>query len=337
MFYKIDLNENGIKLSDQEIKDITFKEVNIDESKIEEFLRHNIEIIFDESQNETLLIVGQQVVNKERGRSDLVAIDSNGSIVLIEIKRDMSDIKNRTERFEMQAIRYAANFAKINSQEELVEKIFSKYINKYKNEYDLSKLTSDELGRRILKKFLEENNATKTFNKQQRIILIASSFDPQTLSSVSWLIYNKVDISCIAISPKKIEENSFFIDVIKILPPDKIEDYYIEVNDNNNGEKLSVERSIKKANLPKVQNMLEWKIIEIGDEVYLKKYEDQVAKIKNSSEVNYNDNSLRFNEWGQRITGWSAINIYEWTIHKKTQKTLDELRREYINKNIDES
>jgi hypothetical protein len=35
-----------------------------------------------------LLIVGQQVINKEGGRSDLVAVDGEGNVVLIELKRD---------------------------------------------------------------------------------------------------------------------------------------------------------------------------------------------------------------------------------------------------------
>jgi len=94
MLIPISIEENNIDTSDTEISNSTFKDLKLKEEHIEEFLRKNIEVIFGEE--ESLLIVGQQVSNKEKGRSDLTAIDENGNIVLIEIKRDIDDIK--TER-----------------------------------------------------------------------------------------------------------------------------------------------------------------------------------------------------------------------------------------------
>ncbi|MFO8066930.1 MAG: hypothetical protein R6U11_05040, partial [Bacteroidales bacterium] len=61
--------------------------------------------------------IGSQVTNSEKGRSDLTAIDDNGNLVLIEIKRDIEDIKARKEELEFQAIRYAAGYAKIKTPE----------------------------------------------------------------------------------------------------------------------------------------------------------------------------------------------------------------------------
>jgi RecB family endonuclease NucS len=96
--------------------DITVKtedsDLRITEVDIEEFVRLHISLIFPD---ETLQIVGQQVINKEGGRSDLVAIDREGNIVLIELKRDQKDIIFRKEAFEFQAIRYAANYALIKA------------------------------------------------------------------------------------------------------------------------------------------------------------------------------------------------------------------------------
>ena len=56
------------------------------ENDIEEILRDSIDMICDEE--ESMLIVGRQVRNEKNGRSDLTAVDNNGNIVLIEIKRD---------------------------------------------------------------------------------------------------------------------------------------------------------------------------------------------------------------------------------------------------------
>lgn len=49
------------------------------EKDIETLLRQNIEIITGEE--DSLLIIGEQVKNKENARSDLTAIDQNGNIV----------------------------------------------------------------------------------------------------------------------------------------------------------------------------------------------------------------------------------------------------------------
>lgn len=134
------------------------------EEHVGEFLRLNIEVIFED---ETLLVVGKQVSNKENGRSDLTAVDQNGNLVLIEIKRDVKDIKQRKEAFEFQATRYAASYAKIKTIDDLVDKIFISYIEKYRDEFELGDLTSYEKATRILNDFLEKNNAIKTFNFNQ--------------------------------------------------------------------------------------------------------------------------------------------------------------------------
>jgi len=105
----INIDKNKISLDENEdIKQISLKELNLKENDLEEFLRKNIDLLFEE---EDILIIGQQVKNKENGRSDLIAIDGEGNLVLIEIKRDKEDIIHRKEPFEFQAIRYAANLA----------------------------------------------------------------------------------------------------------------------------------------------------------------------------------------------------------------------------------
>jgi len=68
------------------IESVTFSELNVIESDVEEILRNSIDMLCDEE--ESILIVGRQGKNEENGRSELTAIDSNGNIVLIGIKRD---------------------------------------------------------------------------------------------------------------------------------------------------------------------------------------------------------------------------------------------------------
>jgi RecB family endonuclease NucS len=74
---------------------VAFSELGMQENDIEEILRCSIDILCDEE--ESMLIVGRQVQNEKVARSDLTAVDNNGNIVLIEIKRDRKDIENRKE------------------------------------------------------------------------------------------------------------------------------------------------------------------------------------------------------------------------------------------------
>ena len=105
------------KKAAEEITPATFSELEMTEAHMEEIIASNLEMISDE---ESLLIIGKQVKNAANGRRDLTAVDHNGNIVLIEIKRDKTDIINRKETFESQAIRYAASYATIKTIEDAV-------------------------------------------------------------------------------------------------------------------------------------------------------------------------------------------------------------------------
>ncbi len=60
------------------------------------------------SSNNEVLIVSQQPIASNRKRADLLGVHRDGSLVVIEIKRDAEDASHRTESMEFQALRYAA-------------------------------------------------------------------------------------------------------------------------------------------------------------------------------------------------------------------------------------
>lgn len=196
------------------IEAVTFTELGIQESEIEEILRTGIDMLCDDE--ESMLIIGRQVKNEKLGRSDLTAVDNNGNIVLIEIKRDRKDIENRKEAFEFQAIRYAASYATIEGTDDLVKKVYAPYIEKYRSEFELGELTSYELGIRKLNEFLKVTGSENNFNKKQKIILAASDYDEQTLSAVAWLNSNNVDMSCFKLIPYKIGNEVYILSLIHI-------------------------------------------------------------------------------------------------------------------------
>ncbi len=210
----------------------------------------------------------------------------------------------------------------------MVDKIFASYIEKYRGEFQLGDLTAYEKASRILNDFLEKNNALKTFNSKQRIILIASSFDKQTLSAAAWLIANDVDISCFELSPMKIED-SYFIDINRILPPLSLEDFYVEVDDKKRPTYTTKSATtITRNTFPGMDKLFEWGIIKVGDAVLIKNRDNSEATVIDSKYVDFKGEKLTFNKWGQKVTGWSSIRIYDWVLIKGNDKTLHEMRQE---------
>ncbi|HEM3673781.1 TPA: hypothetical protein U1C95_001035 [Streptococcus suis] len=308
------------------IEPVTFSELNMTENDIEEILRYSIDMICDEE--ESMLIVGRQVRNEKNGRSDLTAVDNNGNIVLIEIKRDRKDIEHRKEAFEFQAIRYAASYATIDKTDDLVKKVYAPYIEKYRSEFELGELTSFELGIRKLNEFLQVNDAQKNFNEKQRIILVASDFDEQTLSAVAWLNSNNVDMSCYRLIPYKLNEDIFFY-VEKLLPVTNYDDYYVNLMDKSAVTTVTGDKKITRRSLPKIDLMLEWGVVKEGDIIVAKGREDEGRLLSNGN-VMVNGEEKSMQAWLKEVYGWSSVQTYVFAVHKETGKTLSQIREEYM-------
>ena len=316
------------------IEPITFSELYMTENDIEEILRNSIDMICDEE--ESMLIVGRQVKNEKNGRSDLTAVDNNGDIVLIEIKRDLKDIIHRKEAFEFQAIRYAASYATIDKIDDLVRKVYAPYIEKYRDEFELGDLTSFELGIRKLNEFLEVNDAQKDFNEKQRIVLVASDFDDQTLSAVAWLNKNNVDMSCYRLTPYKLNEEVYFY-VEKILPVTNYADYYVNLMDKSISTIISGGKKTTRRFLPRIDTMLEWGVVKEGD-IIVPKGKEGEAKLLANGDVEVNGEAKSLQTWLKDIYGWSSVQTYVFAVLKETGKTLSEIREEYMTrKEIEEA
>ena len=306
------------------IEDLTFSDLNMKEDSIEEILRQNIDMICNDE--ESLLLVGQQVKNQIQARSDLIAVDQDGNLVLIELKRDKKDIEHRKEALEFQAIRYAASCATIQSTDELIQNLFAPYVEKHREEFGNKELSSNEVARRMLETFLETNNVAK-FNNRQRIILIASEFDEQTLSAVAWLNSNQVDISCYCLIPIKVH-NHLLIHSQKILPIADYEDFYIVIKDKDSLGKAP-KRDISRCSLPNNRSLLEWGVVSDGDIIVAKGRTDE-ATLTGDGKVITPNGPLSLQQWLKSIFGWSSVQTYAFAVQKSSGKTLFELRQNYM-------
>lgn len=309
------------------IEERTFAELHLREDHVEEFVRLNIDLVFED---ESLLLVGRQVFDANGKRCDLVAVSQDGTLVLIELKRDAQDSKGRSEPFESQAIRYAATLATIADESELVEKLFVPYIERHKHEYSLGDLSASEYAHRQLKTFLAGNQSVETFNKRQRIVLLASGFDDETLSSAVWLSRQGISISCLRLVPLEIDGNQF-LQCETLVPLPKAADYLVpfpEPGARRVAPASAVEGSARSSrrSLPRMRKLMEWGIVAAGDVLCLKNYQDSEATLVDANIVEYKGEKMSPNEWGQAVTGWSTIAIYDWAM--KGGRTLSDLRSE---------
>lgn len=285
----------------------------------------------------SLLIVGQQVRNQAGGRADIVAIDGTGALVLVELKRDAAAAAQRYEPFEWQALRYAASYALFTNVEDLVQRLFAPYIMRHQTEFaaELGPLTAEELARRKLEGFLSANNALERFNQHQRIILVAGSFEPQVLSACAWLVQNHVDVTCIQVGVLQFGQQ-YFLTVDTLLPAKAPSDYFVDVvgipptlpapGPGN----VSLPTGLGGRDLPRIGDMLAAGVINRGDEIYFRLKPSEVARIEDGSYLRYQVDRIRYNDWGKQQSGWSAINIYDWFMHKKSNQPLRDLRIQWI-------
>ena len=80
-----------------------------------------------------------------------------------------------------------------------------------------------------------------------------------------------------------------------------------------------------------MSKLFEWKVVTKGDQIYIRGHKSKIATMKDYQYVTYQGKQIKYNDWGKEITGWSTINIYEWAVHEKSDKTLDTLRGEKLD------
>jgi hypothetical protein len=309
--------------------------VTIKESDLEELIRRNVEWLSmtdEDESKDSMLIIGQQTANAAGGRLDLVAIDSKGAIVLIELKRDMADMVRRPEPMELQAIRYAASLSIIQSKQELIDKLFAPYVAKHLEKLKIvgrDGLTERQIAEVRLNEFLSANKIEdKDVNRTQRVVLLASEFDDQTLSACAWLCKNNVDIRCLALYPMQFGDGTdYLIAVEQIIPPPALGDFLVGIT-KSGGQSQPTGDKMTRTTLPKLPQLIEWRVVDIDDELMVNKDSSQLAKLKANCSVECNGVTMSINAWAKQVTGWSAVNIYQWVTVVSKGKTLDVLRAE---------
>lgn len=99
-----------------------------------------------------------------------------------------------------------------------------------------------------------------------------------------------------------------------------------ELKDEEQAEEIRTKRSPKQ--YPKMDWLIQQGIVNIGDELFVINHPEEKAIVVDSDHVKYKEETMSFNQFGCKVTGWKSIQIYAWTKTNNSTKTLDELRKE---------
>ena len=160
---------------------------DINELELEQLIVSNIDevnnILDEHIFGEELLLIDKEVKTKSKKRADILALDHNGSAVIIELKKERGRLG-----VETQALQYLADFSNYKGED---------FIKKFCNGID----------RDIIENFMDVE--IKNINSQSRIILMARYFDSTLYSMGKWLSDNGVSFKCISYTPLKFENREY--------------------------------------------------------------------------------------------------------------------------------
>lgn len=291
-----------------------FKDFQLTEKNVEDLLARGV-ILRD------VMLVGRQVRSEYTWKVDLVALRKNGDLVVIEVKRDQADMAARKEPCEIQAIRYAAGLTEIRSAEDIVDAMYSSFCNGRQD------LGADDAERRQLLKDEIENfiNPKAQINSRQELMLVASGFDPGTISACHWLYNNGITISCVQISPFKNlnEEGTVLLVVDRVFPLESIQD----LKNRAVGRRLRAVSGDARARFASTFDMLDSGLIRAGQTVCLKGT-DKTAQVLDGEFVLDGTDRLRWNEWAKKYKTGSFSLYHYVTVDSLSGNTLHEVRTE---------
>lgn len=199
--------------SSRSLREVDFAQLGLKESDIQKWIAEHSDVLGEE-----LLIIADEYrdFDKTRERPDLLAVDGDGNLVVIELKRDDSG-----EDAHWQAIRYASYLRRAG-----VDDIVAMYAA-YKE-------VSEEEAKDRLRSHLDADDLD-SLNHIQRIILASHRFAAGVTTAALWLneqVTNADLITCVELTPYQDEgDGSLFLQANTIIPLPREEDYIVQIRD----------------------------------------------------------------------------------------------------------
>lgn len=208
MIYRFDKEKNRVVPCEE----TDFKSNNILERQhIEKWIENYPDILGEE-----LFVITTEYdkFDKTSERLDILAIDKDGNLVVIELKRDDSG-----KNVDLQAVKYAAYCSTLRLDD--ICKLYEEYSKKQ------SQVLSDEQVRENILGFIE-NEEFEEISDRPRIILVARQFRPEVTASVIWLRKFGVDVSCVRLAPYDMGKGEIAFESNIVIPLPEARDFIIE-------------------------------------------------------------------------------------------------------------
>ena len=210
-------NRESEKIAEVEFASLGFQE----RRDIQEWVAANPGIV-----GEDLLIIGKEFSGFDRTdeRLDLLAVDADGKLVIIELKRDDTGVDAH-----WQAIKYAS-YLRRASVEDIIRMLA-----------DYSKLSEEDATNRLLQHLNDDD--LNALNNDQRIILASHRFAPEVTSAALWLNEKAPGedlITCVQLIPyRDVQTASLYVQSHTIIPVPGIDDYVVVI-DGSSGDNRRV-------------------------------------------------------------------------------------------------
>ncbi len=205
--FKINADDNKISpLNIRSFTELGFKE----RSHLQEWIAKEPSCLGEE-----LLIIQKEFsgFSDTQERLDLLALDKQGSLVIIENKLD-----DTGRDVTWQALKYASYCSGLSKEN--IRKIYQEF---------LDKIDPAANAEEKLVEFFDKNDYEElTLNKgvTQRIMLIAAKFRKEVTSTVLWLSNFKLRIQCFKVTPYSMD-HELFLTIEQIIPTKDAEEYTI--------------------------------------------------------------------------------------------------------------
>jgi len=285
-------NKNSKKISLYEETDLKTHNI-LERQDIEKWVENYPDILGEEL---LILTTEYDKFDKTNERLDLLAIDKEGNLVIVELKRDDSG-----KSVELQAIKYAAYCSTLSLNE--VAKLHRQYLERKNKDID------EEEAKRQIIGFIE-NDEFEELNDKPRIIIVSKDYRPEVTASILWLRKFGIDISCIKLTPYEIDKDTIAFESTILIPLPEAKDFIIQ--------------SEKKENIEHTKTL--------SQEEYINFYNELANKLKTLLPKQYPAPTPK--SYYQIPTGISGVH-FEWGFHGRPRSSFGvELHFEKGNKDF---
>lgn len=210
-----------------------FASQNIQERKdLQPLLRDHIAVI-----DPNIMLLTEEFGNFQGAsrRVDLLALDKEGNLVVIELKR-----VDDGSHMELQAIRYAAMVSALDM--DAVADIYAGYLKKTEKD--------ESTARQKISEFL---GPEAQISNTPRIVLIAPGFSREITTAVLWLNTVGLDIRCLKVELYNLK-GQLYLDMEQIIPLPSAADYQFRIRAKTEAIQKSVTKKRMGNTIPALVN-----------------------------------------------------------------------------------